>query len=158
MRKSSYTVGARVGILRESFTVPGISISAARRLVGQATLGNAARPSVLAVDPSVTSVRATIGKDILAVEVMAGWGWEDYSAEVAYSVTDGAGGTVTGAGGVDATRTLLFLSAATSFSIVFSLSAELGLAQGFDPLPGYVGAFDARGGTWFGSVALRLTI
>ena len=158
---SAYSFGARVGILREGFTLPGVSVSASRRFVSSAALGDtsAGDPAQLSVDPSVTSLRATVGKDLFAVEVMAGFGWDDYSTDASWGVLDGVGGVATGGGPIDATRRLYFVSAARSFNIVFSLSVEGGIAQGFDPVAGYAGAaFDPTEGSFFGSFAFRLTI
>ena len=158
---SAYSVGARVGILREGFTLPGVSVSVSRRFGGSAALGDtsAGDPAQLSVDPSVTSLRMTVGKDLFAVEVLAGFGWDDYSADATWGVSDGVGGVVTGAGSIDASRRLYFVSAARSFSIVFSLSVEGGIARGFDPVAGYTGAaFDPTEGSLFGSFAFRLTI
>ena len=158
---SAYAVGARVGILREGFTLPGVSVSASRRFVGGVALGDtsAGDPAQLSVDPSVTSVRATVGKDLFAVELLAGFGWDDYSTDAPWGVSDGVGGVVTGSGSIDATRRLYFVSAARSFNIVFSLSVEGGIARGFDPVAGYSGAaFDPMAGSLFGSFAFRLTI
>lgn len=154
-----YTLGARVGILREGFTLPGVSISAARRFSGEVTLGTASSdPAAVVVDPSVTSVRATVGKDLFAMELLAGVGWDDYATDATWTVTDGAAGFVTGTAGLDATQRLLFAGASMTFNIVFTLSIEGGVAQGFDPVAGYGGAFDPEAGRAFGSAAFRLII
>jgi hypothetical protein len=159
-RATGLGIGARVGIFRESFTLPGVSVSVSRRYPGSPTLGSVADgdPAQLGVDAAVTSFRATVGKDLFAVEVLAGVGWDDASADAAFAVSTGLGGPATGVGRIDASRRLYFLGAATSFNLVFSLSAEAGLASGFDPVSGYTGAFDPTGASFFGSLALRLTI
>jgi len=80
----AWGVGARVGILRESFTLPGVTLVAMHRRVGtsgyrgaetQVTLdgGESVRMrEFVEVSPSVTSLRAVVGKDLLAVGVNAG--------------------------------------------------------------------------------------
>jgi hypothetical protein len=154
-----YTLGARVGILREGFTLPGVSISAARRFAGEVALGSASSdPGAIVVDPSVTSVRATVGKDLFAMELLLGAGWDDYATDATWTVTDGAAGFVTGTGGLDGTRRLLFAGASMTFNSVFTLSIEGGVARGFDPVAGYGGAFDPEAGRPFGSAAFRLII
>lgn len=159
-RVSAYSLGARIGILREGFTLPGVSVSVARRFLGDARLGDRSAGSAgeIGVDPSVTSLRATIGKDLFALEIMGGIGWDDYSADAIWRVSDGGGGTVTGAGTFDGTRRLYFVGASMSFNIVFSLSLEGGIAQGFDPVDGYAGAYDPTASRGFGSLAFRLIV
>jgi hypothetical protein len=154
------SVGARIGILREGFTLPGVSVSLARRFVGESALGDVASgdPARLVVDPSVTSVRVTVGKNLFAVDFLGGLGWDDHAARADFNVTDGLGGRASGNGSIDASRRLYFLGAATSFGLVFSAAVELGVARGFDPVPIYLGAFDPGGRTVFGGLALRLTI
>jgi hypothetical protein len=159
-RVTAYSVGARIGLVREGFTVPGVSMSVARRIIDSATngatdMGDAAQFSI---DPSVTSVRATVGKDLYGVEVMAGFGWESYYTDAVIGVIDGQGGLAVGRAPLDVSRALYFVGGGMTFRVVLSASVEVGFAQGYDPLPGYVGAYDARGRTPFGTLAFRLTI
>lgn len=152
----SYSIGGRVGLFRESFTLPGVSVSAARRFIGDVGLHVAAPVTSVTVDPSVTSFRATVGKDLFAFEVMAGVGWDEYSSDA--SVDFGGFGGGAASGPLDASRRLYFVSLARSYNIVLNLSVEGGWAQGFDPVAGYNGvAYDPTSGTPFGSVALRFT-
>ena len=158
-RATAYSVGLRLGVFRESFTLPGVSVSLARRFVGDVALGSTSDPARVGLDPSITSLRATLGKDLFAFEVLAGFGWEDYSGDVTYTVTDGGTGTVSGGGGIDASRRLYFVSVARTFSLIFTFSAEGGIARGFDSVPGYNSPdFDPTDGTFFGSLSFRLTI
>lgn len=159
-RASALSMGARIGLFRESFTLPGVSVSVSRRLAGETTMGDASGGGAgqVVVDPAVTSVRATIGKDLFAFEALAGFGWDDYSGDATYSVTDGLGGVFNGAASLEASRRLYFVGASRSFSIVFLLSVEAGLAQGFDPVASYAGSFDPTKSSFFVSAAFRLTI
>lgn len=155
-RVSAWSFGARVGVFREGFTIPGVSVSVSRRFVGTVVLtGDAAR---LALEPSVTSFRATVGKDLFAVEVMAGVGWDDYSADASFAVSDGMQGTVSGNGSINGSRRLYFVSAERAFNLVFLLSVEVGIAHGFYPGDWYDGDFDATKRSLFGSFAFRLAI
>lgn len=153
------TAGVRVGILREGFTVPGVSVTASRRFVGEVGFGPTGTfvPTAL-VDPSVTSLRATVGKDLFAVEVMAGLGWDDYSADTELRVFDDAGGTVVTTGELSDSRMLYFGSASMTFGIVLSLSVEAGWAEGFAPVESFTGSYDPAGGTFFGWLSARLTL
>jgi hypothetical protein len=161
-RNTTFSFGARIGMLRESFTLPGVSLSISRRFVGDVAFGGqptVGDPARIGLGPSTTSLRATVGKDLFAVEVLAGVGWDDLSAEASYEVQSASGpGQTARNTNLDATRRIYFVSASRSFNVVFSLSLEAGVARGFDPVPRHVGSFDPERSSLFGSVALRLTI
>jgi hypothetical protein len=147
--------GVRVGVLREGFSVPGISVSIARRYSGASTKGGNLETGSVTVDPVTTSIRATLGKDAGGVEVIGGFGWDDYSGDVTTPDMLGPGSYT---GPVDGSRKLYFAGASMTFSIVLTLSAEAGWAGGFDSVTGYVGAFDPTAGAAFGSFAARLIL
>ncbi len=155
-RVDVFSFGARLGILRESFTLPGVSVSVARRLGGRVRLGDTAAgdPAQVTLDPSVTSVRATVGKDLFAIGVMAGWGWDDYSSEASVRVTDGVGGFALVSERLDATRHLYFVGAAKQVGVLSWISVEVGWARGFEPVASYSGSFDPTGASVFASLAL----
>jgi hypothetical protein len=157
---NGYSVGARVGILRESFTLPGIAISLSRRDMGDVVYGDAegAGGGSVEVDPTVTSVRVTVGKDLLSVGVLAGFGWDTYSGRATIrAATDGAV-AVESAPSFDHSRNLIFGGAALNF-LILQLSAEVGWAGGFDDVTEYFGdQFDPSAGTFYGSLAFRITI
>jgi hypothetical protein len=161
-RNTTFSFGARIGMLRESFTLPGVSLSISRRFVGDVAFGGqpiVGDPARIWLGPSTTSLRATVGKDLFAVEILAGVGWDDLSAEASYEVQSASGpGQTARNTNLDATRRIYFVSASRSFNVVFSLSLEAGVARGFDPVPRHVGSFDPERSSLFGSVALRLTI
>ena len=163
---AAYGVGARVGILRESFTAPGVSISAVHRWGGEVTLSPTASPNG-AADPSVafetstTSLRATVGKDLVAVGLLAGLGWDRHAGAVRIrsGVANGSGeaGTHTAEDLVD-DRFLAFGGASLNF-LILQLSAEAGWARGLDAVEGRSpdGGFDPTAASWFGSLGARLT-
>jgi hypothetical protein len=156
----AYSVGVRIGIFREGFTIPGLSVSAARRFVGTVDFGDTSvgGASSSRVAPSVTAYRATIGKDLHAVEVMAGVGREEISGDATIAAQDGLGGYARATGNVGGTRWLYFGSAAMTFSIVLTIAVEAGWAGGFDSVPGYAGDYDPTSGTPFGALSFRLTL
>lgn len=156
----AYTAGIRVGLFREGFTIPGASVSVAHRFVGEAGFGDLALGDAtqVTVDPGVTSVRATASKDLFAVEVLAGFGWDGYSGDATIRVPDGAGGALATAGKIDGSRRLYFGSAAMTFSLVLTLSVEAGWAEGLAPVAGYAGAHDPSAGSAFGSFSARLIL
>lgn len=157
---ATYGGGARLGLVRESFTLPGITVSAVQRWSGEVTVGggNGGTAGEAAFDLSTTSLRAVVGKDLMAVGAVLGGGWDRYASDVRLRASaEGAG--VDGSASADdfvASRPLFFGGAALNF-LVLQLSAEAGWAAGFDRPAGRSGGFDPAGGTWFGSVAVQLT-
>lgn len=160
-RVSVMSVGARVGVLRESFTLPGVSVSASRRFSGDVRLGDAAGgdPMEVRVDPAVTSIRATVSKDLFAFGVLAGMGWDRWSSDTELRVTDGATGVVPASGTIDGTRRLYFGSVTKQLGILAWLTFEGGWAEGYDPVAGYTGTgHDPEASSLFGSVTVLLKL
>ena len=163
-RVGSFSLGARVGVLRESFTLPGITLSVSKRLLGVIRMGSVplGDPTDVKVDPTVTSYRLAVGKDLFAVGLLLGVGWDAYSTDARIRVADGAEGAVATIvateGALNARRPLLF--GGTSLNLlILQLSAEFGWAKGFSAPSGYTGAaFDPTRASLFGSLAARLTI
>lgn len=150
-------VGARVGLLRESFDVPGISVSAVRRFLGDVRLG-AARAITVRLEPVATSFRALIGKEFSAAGIVAGAGWDRYSGTVAIDGPDSdrqpRSVTLDGSA-VD--RLLLYVGVSRTWQ-VFLVAGEIGWAAGFDDLRDPVARPFAPGaGSVFGSLSLRIT-
>lgn len=156
---TAYGVGARLGVLRESFTLPGVSVSLVRRGVGDIEFGDVrgGDPAEVDLDLTATSVRAVVGKDILGIGALAGMGWDRYGSDVTLSLaTPGPVVRATG-DGIETDRTLYFAGASFTFLIV-QLSAEAGLAAGYDPVSGRPsGGYDPTDRVFFGSLAARLT-
>jgi hypothetical protein len=154
--------GVRLGLLRESFTLPGVSVSVVRRSMTQAAWGRADADQVsLTFKPTVTLVRAVAGKDLLAFGVLGGWGWERYSGSTTLAVQQTIGGLVrTGqasSGGFTSDRQIYFGGLSYTF-LVLQVSAEVGYATGWAETPGRpAGGNDQTKGSVFGSVAGRLT-
>jgi hypothetical protein len=133
-------------------------VSASRRFVGSVDFGGSGDPSSVTVDPSVTSFRATVGKDLFAVEWLAGFGWDDFGGDVTVRAADGLGSSATYAGSSDGTRKIYFASASMTFSIVLNVAVEGGWAEGYAPVATYAGVHDPTAGSAFGSLALRLIL
>ena len=157
-------LGARVGVFRESFTLPGVSVSVMRHWPGGAVLGSIAQGGngEVDADAAVTSLRATVGKNLFAVGLLAGVGWERYSGDVRVlaSVADGLGGTLVGSatGEIETDRRLYFVAGWFNF-LISQISLEAGLAEGFDdPMPARLGAYAPHDRTFFLSLGLRITI
>lgn len=156
----SYSLGLRVGLLREGFTVPGISLSAARRFPDDFEYPTGGGAAILDVSPSVTSYRAIVGKDLFAVEWLAGIGYDRYRGDVVMDLLDdsGLGTRVEVSGPLEDGRLLYFGGASMTLSLVLTMSVEVGWARGFDPVSGWTGPHDPTAGTAFGALAARLTL
>lgn len=75
----SWAAGARAGLLRESFTLPGVSVSAMYRQLRGVSLGDdqlQSTDSYLRTDLGVISLRAAASKAILLLNVTAGIGYD----------------------------------------------------------------------------------
>ena len=71
--------GLRVGILRESFALPGLTLSAVHERAGALRYGTDEGPGAwVEVAPEVTSLRAVLGKDLWPAGLSAGVGWDLY--------------------------------------------------------------------------------
>ncbi|TVP76953.1 MAG: hypothetical protein EA352_04695 [Gemmatimonadales bacterium] len=72
-RTVGWGAGARVGILRESFTLPSVTLTGMYRGAGTLRHGDAREGTArVAVAPRVGTMRASVGKDLLAVGVSGG--------------------------------------------------------------------------------------
>lgn len=156
--QGTYALGARIGLLREGFTLPGASVALSRRFSGALGYGDAPGGDVVdaATDPSATSIRFAVSKDLFAVEVLGGFGWDRYSSDVTLRVPDGVGGTLVVQDAMEGSRRLYFASASKTFSLILTLSLEAGWAGGVSTIPGYNGAYDPSSGGAFGSASARL--
>ena len=151
--------GLRLGILRESFTLPGISVAAMQHWHTELQVGPAdagAGPHI-ATGLSVTSLRATAGKNWFVVGLMGGVGWDRYQGQTRLSPR-GAEGQGQATGDISSERLLYFVNGWFNF-VLTRLSLEIGRVQGVpDPFSGREGEYDPAGTTWFASTAFRVTL
>jgi hypothetical protein len=154
------SVGARVGLLRESFTLPALTLSVARRFSGEVVLSDVAAGDLaqVGVDPGITSLRATVGKDLFAFSVQGGFGWDDFTSATTVSATNGAGGFVLQSADVETSRRTYFVGLAKQIGILSWLSGEVGWVQGFDPVVGGTSGSPDTGSQLYGGVALVLRL
>ena len=155
------SVGGRLGIFRESFTLPGLTVSVMQSFGQNVDWTSAAvSGSQMDTDISTTTVRAIIGKDFFTLAVLGGVGWNWDRGEMGIQVPDP---TITGEQGIGSmgdltTRRSVYFAGVSITRLVFQLSVEGGWARGYDGLAGYAGAYDPGAITPFASVAGRLTI
>lgn len=158
-----FGAGARLGLVRESFVLPGVSVSATRRWHGAVRAGSTGDDdpaTEVETGLTVSSLRATAGKNWFVIGVMAGAGWDRYEgdARVALSSTNGASASAEGR--VRSDRLLYFAAAWFNF-VISQVSLEAGVAEGVDdPFSAdrQGASFDPARRTWFASAAFRVTL
>ncbi len=154
------SVGGRIGIFRESFSLPGLTVSAMRSFGQQVNWADDMNGTQIDTDISTTSVRAVIGKDFFTLAVLAGFGWNWDHGEMRVQVPDP---TIPGGQGVGlmedlTTRRAVYFAGVSITRLVWTFSIEGGWIGGYDGLTGYPGVYDPGAITPFISVAARLTI
>lgn len=152
----SWTGGVRLGILRESFSLPAVSVSArySRMSPGAYAFGDSTGVSA-DLEVTTRSFRAVVGKDLLAIGLLAGVGWDAYSADGSF----GFGGVENlSVDGFEVGRTVFFGQANLTY-LILQFSLEGGWANGLDPLATpYLGSHDPGSGTAFGALSVRITL
>jgi hypothetical protein len=141
---SSWGAGVRVGILRESFTAPGVGVSAMYRRIGDFshTIGE---PEVDAgtvtelENSSVLSLRGTVGKRILMLGATAGIGYDKFSTDARTGLQSGV---VTRE--VTSSTTTVFANVSWTM-LLLHIVGEGGVLRGDD-------------NSYYGSLAVRLAL
>jgi hypothetical protein len=144
----SWAAGVRLGILRESFTAPGISLTGMYRSIDDVQLGSTFGPAdgpgtyFRVSDAKMLSARATVGKRILMLGAVAGIGWDRFSASA--HAQDAANFSVT-TDDFTNTRTTLFGNLSWTM-LILNIVGEVGVQRG--------GPDD----TSYGSLAVRIAL
>lgn len=159
--KVSWAVGGRLGLLRESFTLPGVSASLMYRRLGQVTFGD---PALLATDGffqsslSMLSLRAAASKRIYLLDVTVGVGADRVYGDTRFGSAATAVPYSFRVNGLRTDRGCAFVDVAWT-SLVWQMVGELGWQAGPGTLRAVLPAGAATGGgAPFGSLALRLMI
>lgn len=161
--KLAWGVGGRLGILDESFLLPGVSVSLLHRDLGRIEVGslNQGDEAEFATDLRVLSVRAAASKTLLAVGVAAGVGWDRYRSDIEFRFVNPASpGSVEtvfardAPGELETGRWSLFGEFRVTFTVVH-LVGQAGFQERGTLLLGD-GATDATSGGIFGGVGVRL--
>lgn len=148
--------GARIGLLRESFSLPAVTFAVTRRHVSGFTYQDLPDPSVEVERLTVTSYRTTVGKEFVALGVLGGFGWDRASGEGSARAT-GSGPDIEFED-LTAGRFLIF-GALTRTWLVLQATVEAGFATGYDERAGGQPAgplYDPTAGSFFGSLGVRL--
>jgi hypothetical protein len=179
----SWGAGARVGLMRESFVTPGVSVSLMYRSLGDVSFGDVCPGTEVPIADNRSScseegdfgeisfglnnwsARAAVSKRLLGLGLTAGVGYDKFDTDADFAVR--APGPPVGVEqvyrfndvAVDNDRWSAFLDG--SFTILFgSIVAEVGWMQGADPIQGFPSTsdFDPKEGTFFGSLGARLSL
>jgi hypothetical protein len=152
--KLGYGLGLRLGVFRESFTLPGITLSVTQRWVQDLRFsGIGPDDDAAELGLSTTSLRALIGKDLWGLGFIGGLGWDRSSSDGTVPTADG--GTATFDDFTNG-RGLLFVGASWSYFLI-QLSGEGGWASGWSAPDGRgAGGYDPGSGRWFAGLAFRL--
>ena len=134
--------GLRVGIFRESFSLPGLTLSAVHERAGALRYGTPERPGAwVEVEPEVTSLRAVLGKDLWPAGLSAGVGWDLYRGAGRIEGRLGAGSAdgaadVSSTGRRDLSLERRYLFAGVNYTwVVTQIAADLSWAPGAVPVP-----------------------
>jgi hypothetical protein len=152
--------GARVGLLRESGPVPGVSVSVMRRDIPQLAYGDLGDGDQYsyAVNLHATNLRVVASKQLALFEVAAGLGWDKYTGDASIRFRDPVSSLVQPEIPFDLnqSRTLAFLDAGLDLSAV-TLLGEVGYQGAKDQkLSTDFEDFDTTKGKFFASFGLRV--
>ncbi len=140
--------GLRIGLLRESFTAPGIGLDLGYARTGDVELSGDAGVSAATTGASTRSARLTLGKDLMGLGFAGGVGRDWLSLPTRFAVGSRDESTL------DLARNVVF-GALTWNRLVVQLTGELGWATGSD-LDFSTPVARTEEGTFFASFTSRL--
>jgi hypothetical protein len=167
---SSWALGARLGILRESFTAPGVSITAMYRHIGDVKwvlpnddTGDAFQFADFAMtDNSTWSIRGVVGKRLFVLGAAVGIGYDKYTSDIS-GTYNCVVGCVPSAFKVDNHKTdrkTIFANVSWTL-LILNLVAEGGWQEGGDRFTAPLTAgrsSKSENSTGYGSLAIRLAL
>lgn len=180
----NYGAGARIGILKQGLLMPGVSVSGMYRRMGTIGFGDIdTHPGAISGDLDNLSLRAVASKGLLMLDLALGAGYDRYSSDVdlSWKVSCGTNDCLSANGGdplllqskIDGKLTTsawnVFANAGMSLLLV-NIVGEIGYQKASDGLSvselqkagfssGQKLTGEAlKGGNFFGSIGVRLTI
>lgn len=152
--------GARVGILRETGPLPGISISIMRRDIPTISYGNVTNGDEFqySVDLHATNLRLVVGKQLAVFGVAGGVGWDKYTGDALIQVrTPSVTQPVQQIPiSLSSSRATVFLDAGLELAVV-KLVGEAGYQTAKDQkLTTDFQDFDTNKGKFYGALGLRV--
>ena len=155
-----FATGARVGLLRESFTLPGVSVSGMYRILRDIKLGDdelGTTQSYIRSDLGIISARAAASKSIFLLNVTAGVGWDRMQGDVEMGYATLLETVRVTAEDARIDRVTFFGELSYTLMVLnFVLSA--GWQQGPDDIDDGVGSGYEAEGAPYASAVLRLSI
>jgi hypothetical protein len=180
----AWGIGARLGLLRESFVAPGVSLSLMYRALGRVAFGDVCPGHPLgggdvvvcpvpgdvgefAFDLRNWSTRGVVGKRFLGFGLLGGFGYDRYHSDIDFAFRGEVLPDIEAGGhrvyrfsdlDVSSSRWSVFGNFSYTF-LLTSLSLEAGWQQGGSPVPGFAreARFDPRSGNFFGGAGVRLS-
>lgn len=158
----AWGLGVRFGVIRESFTLPGISVTAQYGRLGSARAGDAvigATGAAVDLDAmSAFNVTATVGKRVALLGWIAGASWMHHSVDAGVTAAANGGGTARADETISGSRFSAFGSVTWTLMVV-GLTAEGGWQSAGNALAsGRMPASGAGSGGLFFGIAARLTL
>ena len=160
----SWGLGAKLGILRESFTAPGLSASVMYRSVGDVHYGDedlVEDDAYFALDGMHGwSLRGVVGKRLFTLGASAGVGYDRYDSDVTIRLRDG----LLGLGEVEITEDSFRSDRITAFGnlawtiVILSVIGEVGWQQGSESIGTSAGSGLAEKAGYYGSLAVRVAL
>jgi hypothetical protein len=154
-----WQAGVRVGALRESFTMPGVSLTASYGRSNALTYGDRSGAGDDGfTHGAISDLNTTLAasRRFAPFRLSAGLALDRYATSANVGFHDGVGGIATERGSVVSSRQSVFGGVEWS-TLIFHSSAELGRQRASDPhgLPSDVRFEPSR---WWGKVAFRISI
>ncbi len=149
-------VGARVGVFRESFSLPGVTLSAVHRRSGSLDYApSPGAPASVSVEPRVTSFRGVVGKDLMEVGISGGVQWDRIRGEAGVQPRPGGTAGPWTRRSLPVDRTTWFLGVNRTW-VVSQAALELGWSPGPGSAEGLSPAAPAPGGGLSGALTFRV--
>jgi hypothetical protein len=154
--------GVRVGLVRESATAPGVSISVMRRNIPQLRYGTGTGTTTysFATDLKATNLRAMVSKHLSVLQLAAGLGWDRYTGDATIELRDPSTGFVAPPISVPLSnsRSMVFVDAGLDTKF-FKLIGEAGYQFGKDEqLRTTFEDFDPSAGRFFAGAGITVGI
>jgi len=159
-KMGAFSLGIRLGLVRETFTLPGIAVSVSQRFMSPMTLDweSVHYSTGLVINPTISSLRLTIGKSISSLGLMAGAGLDSHNSEVTLMVLPQDSDPTEFNAPLGIRRPVFFSGVSLSL-LILQLSTEVGWAFGPPMLEGHApGPIDPQQGSGFLSLAARLSV
>lgn len=152
------SAGVRIGLLRESFSFPGLTVSVVRQTGRDLDLDSSRKDRVdLVVGNRSTRFRTTVGKDFSKLGILAGIGW-NYNSGLLQGTIPGmlarSAWTFSSKEAVDSQA--LYFTGLSFTDMVFQLSLELGLVEELDVPSNVYFGYDSSSSVVFGRLAVRV--